>query len=260
MTRELVAAIPNGFLVAGEDYENCQRDVIRILQNRKKEEICILKKTYAGDSHDANWQDHLYVLDKEVWADELDKVVKAKSGGCFDPSVVDYFTDIEKTLNDWIRFDCDRDSRRIYTCKRESDRKIRKEYKICWSSAHLIERGIILERFIECLCVSCVREEVISRSEVYYGELSEKSLQSWESVTDPADVLASRYELTCWDEKWKVMRWAAKNCFDRIQLTKNATAWKCKGEKLLDLDIPYIGTSGRTEPDRIYGIVFQDVK
>lgn len=94
----------------------------------KEEKICILKKTYEGNTHDENWQNHIYVLDETPWHDEFEKICKKGRGWFFDPPRIEFFSDISECEEDWAKYDCDRDSWEVYTCMAEGGKMIRRVY------------------------------------------------------------------------------------------------------------------------------------
>lgn len=117
------------FLVVAETADKCRRAIINVFMNRG-ERICILKKTYAGNTHDENWQNHLFIMTGDVWEDKLDTISKEGNGWFWDPPILDYFEDISVCVDEWAKYDADSDSYIIYTCQEKEDRLIRKKYRL----------------------------------------------------------------------------------------------------------------------------------
>lgn len=93
-----------------------------------KGKICILKKTYEGNTHDENWQNHIYVLDETPWLDKFEEICTTGYGWGFDPPLVERFADISECIDSWEIYDCDRNSWEVYTCEDQGDRLIRRIY------------------------------------------------------------------------------------------------------------------------------------
>ncbi len=117
------------FFVAAENYEKCHSALLNVLRNNG-EQLCILKKTYPGNIHDENWQNHLYVFNKEVWADKLSSITVEGSGWFWDPPIIEHFTALADCETNWALYDCDWDSREIYTSTVEKSRMIRRKYTL----------------------------------------------------------------------------------------------------------------------------------
>lgn len=117
------------YMVASDNNEACLRAIINVLMNHG-EQICILKKTYAGNTHDENWQNHLFIMTCDVWKDKLDTISKEGNGWFWDPPILDYFEDISVCVDEWAKYNADSNSYIIYTCQGKEDRLIRKKYTL----------------------------------------------------------------------------------------------------------------------------------
>ena len=104
------------WLVVAENHWRCQIGVLNLLE-KHNEKICILKKTHEGNRHDENWQNHLYLLDPEPWAQELDEIANRGDGWFWDPPILENVSNLEECLDSWVEYDCDPNSREIYTYK-----------------------------------------------------------------------------------------------------------------------------------------------
>ena len=117
-------------LVVAESAEKCHQAICNVLMNRY-EEICILKKTYEGNTHDENWQNRLYVLNGEAWADKLDSISNDRTyGWFFDPPIVDNVDRLEDCISEWAKYNCDGDSREIYTAQFRKGKILRRKYSL----------------------------------------------------------------------------------------------------------------------------------
>ena len=98
--------------------------------NNIQGEVCILKKTYEGNTHDENWQNHIYVLNKDPWNDKFDEICKTGHGWAFDEPLIQYFSDLSECVEDWAIYNCDRNSWEVYTCEYVDGKLIRRVYGI----------------------------------------------------------------------------------------------------------------------------------
>ncbi len=117
------------YMVVSENTEACLRAIINVLMNHG-EQICILKKTYAGNTHDENWQNHLFILNGDVWADKLDTIAKEGRGWFWDSPIVDHYDDVSAAINEWVRYYADPESYEAYTCKTAEGITIRRKFRL----------------------------------------------------------------------------------------------------------------------------------
>ena len=117
------------YMVVSENTEACLRAIINVLMNHG-EQICILKKTYAGNTHDENWQNHLFILNGDVWADKLDTISQEGDVWFWDPPILDHFDDVLACADEWTTYNADSNSYIIYTYQEKEDRHIKKKYRL----------------------------------------------------------------------------------------------------------------------------------
>lgn len=127
--REFYVDCDGGFMVFADSDEKCLKGIINVLKC-KNEQICVLKKTYEGNTHDENWQNHLFVINRDSWADRLEEISKTGKGWFWDPPIIDEGKSLDEYENDWIKYACDPDSYEIYTLRENMQKKTRKYYKL----------------------------------------------------------------------------------------------------------------------------------
>ena len=94
----------NHIIVISEKREEGLKAVVHTIA-KQREEICILKETWLGNNHDADWQNVLYVINKDPWKDRLQFIANQKevSGLLWDEPEVEYNSDLEECLQKWCR-------------------------------------------------------------------------------------------------------------------------------------------------------------
>lgn len=91
----------------------------RIREN--KHQICILKSTCVGNSHDESWQDLYYIIDGDAWADKLDeasKEGKVKADMYHDLPDFTRVKDLDDCLTNWATSEWYDTGYEIYTIRR----------------------------------------------------------------------------------------------------------------------------------------------
>ena len=199
----------NGVIAATVSYhkkEEGLKDLVSSITKRG-EDICLLKETRIGNSHDENWGNVLYVIHEGPWKDSIESIASEHdiSGWQWDEPIIKHTPDLEACLKASFEDDCAK-ARWIYTCD-ESGRKkyavtsrFAGERKITWkiSACDYPQAPQKSESEIREELMNELREDIITYLERYSGEFHPYKLASIGPSDEGFEELFNRFAKDSW--------------------------------------------------------------
>ena len=123
--------VPEGSIVSvSKSKEDGLRQIVQALQQWDGE-ICVLKETVLGNSHDEDWQHTIYVMnDGGVWADKMEEISADGRGLFWAPPRMITDLSLDEAVQSWVKDDLYQSmgDREIYTCRNKGEKTVRRAY------------------------------------------------------------------------------------------------------------------------------------